>query len=103
MPQLVSSSPDSMSTRVTAPVPFFSSSTRTLKSVELRSRSSARVEAADGDAQRLVERVDGAVALGGRDVAVPADVDLDGGLGHHAAVLALLGDDAERLERKSGS
>ena len=69
VPQLFSPSSDSMSTRVTAPVPFFSSSTRTLKSVSSM-RVEVRVEAADGDAQRAVERVDGAVALGGGDEAL---------------------------------
>ena len=49
-------------------------------------------------AQRRVQGVDRAVALGGADEALAADVDLDGGLHHGLAVLALLDDDAEALE-----
>ena len=52
----------------------------------------------DRIAQRPVERVDGAVALGGADVALAADPELDRRLGLDPAVGALLGDDAEALE-----
>ena len=50
------------------------------------------------DAQRPVERVDGAVALGRAHVALAVDPDLDRGLGLHPAVLALLDDRPPRLE-----
>ena len=52
----------------------------------------------DRGAQRLVERVHRAVALGRLDVALAVDPDLDGGLRLHAAVLALLDDRAPGLE-----
>ena len=69
----------SMSTRVTAPVPFASSRTRTLKSMS--SIGELRMRAADREAQRAVEGVDGTVALGGADEPLVADLDLDRGLG----------------------
>ena len=57
-----------------------------------------RVAVDDRAAQRLVERVDGAVPLGGPQVALAIDPDLDRGLGDDLAVLALLDEDAEALE-----
>ena len=50
------------------------------------------------DAQRAVERVDRAVALGGAHVALAVDPDLDRRLGLDLAVGALLDDRAPRLE-----
>src|SRR5687768_12325378 len=49
-------------------------------------------------AQRAVEGVYGTVALRRADVALAVDPDLDRRLGLHAAILALLGDHAPRLE-----
>ena len=57
-----------------------------------------RVQLGDRLAQRLVERVHRAVALGGADVALAVDPDLDRRLGLDLAVGALLGDHAEALE-----
>ena len=57
-----------------------------------------RVLLRDGLAQRRVEGVDRAVALGGADDALAADVDLDGRLHVGLAALALLDDHAEALE-----
>ena len=57
-----------------------------------------RVAGTDGLAQRLVEGVDGTVALGGADDALLADVNLDGGLGGEGAAADLVGDHAERLD-----
>ena len=57
-----------------------------------------RVAVGDRAAQRPVERVDRPVALGGPDVALAVDPDLDRRLGLDLAVLALLGDHAEALE-----
>ena len=57
-----------------------------------------RIGLGDRLAQRGVQRVDGAVALGGADVALAVDPDLDRGLGLDLAVLALLGHHAPRLE-----
>ncbi len=57
-----------------------------------------RVEVADRQAERLVERVHRAVPLGRAHVAVPLDPDLDRRLRLDVAVGALLGDDPEALE-----
>ena len=57
-----------------------------------------RMQLGDRVAQRAVERVDRAVALGGAQVALAVDPDLDRRLGLDPAVRALLGDDAEALE-----
>ena len=57
-----------------------------------------RVALADRGAQRAVERVHRAVALGDADVALPVDPDLDRRLGLDAAVLALLRDHAPGLK-----
>ena len=57
-----------------------------------------RVDLADRVAQRGVERVDRAVALGGADVALAVDPDLDRRLGLDLAVGALLDDHAPGLE-----
>ena len=57
-----------------------------------------RVDLADRVAQRAVERVDRAVALGGADVALAVDPDLDRRLGLDLAVGALLDDHAPGLE-----
>ena len=57
-----------------------------------------RIGLGDRLAQRGVQRVDRAVALGRADVALAVDPDLDGGLGLDLAVLALLGHHAPRLE-----
>ena len=57
-----------------------------------------RIGLGDRVAQRLVERVHGAVALGGAHEALALDPDLDRGLGHHPAVLALLGHHAPGLQ-----
>ena len=64
----------------------------------------------DGAAQRGVEGVDRAVALGGGDDPLPSDVDLHRGLGRHAEVgalvvavrrsVAVVGDDPEGLDRE---
>ncbi len=96
-PQVSVPSLASSSTRVTAPVPLFSSRMRTLKLIEL-DVAEVRVALADRRAQRLVERVHRAVALGGAHVALAVDPDLDRGLGLDAAVLALLDDRAPALE-----
>src|SRR5918999_385958 len=56
------------------------------------------VALADRLTQRLVERVDGAVALGGADIALAVHPDLDRRLGLDPAVGALLHDGAPRLE-----
>ena len=81
----------SSSTRVTASVPLVSSRMRTLK---LTSAMSSRCGwlSRDRRAQRLVERVDRAVALRGADVALAVDPDLDRRLGLDLAVGALLDD-----------
>ena len=63
-----------------------------------RCRAGAGRSRPDGVAQRAVERVHRAVALGGAHVALAVDPDLDRGLGLHPAVLALLGDHAPGLE-----
>src|SRR4029077_19025219 len=52
----------------------------------------------DRAAERLVERVDGAVPLGRPQVALAFDPDLDRGLGDDLAVLALLDEDPEALQ-----
>ena len=57
-----------------------------------------RVDLADRVAQRGVERVDRAVALGGAHVALAVDPDLDRRLGLDLAVGALLDDHAPGLE-----
>ena len=57
-----------------------------------------RVALRDRLAQRRVERVHRAVALGRADDALAADVHLDRGLDHRLAVFALLDDHAEALE-----
>ena len=57
-----------------------------------------RVDLADRVAQRAVERVDRAVALGGAHVALAVDPDLDRRLGLDLAVGALLDDAAPRLQ-----
>ena len=57
-----------------------------------------RVDLADRVAQRAVERVDRAVALGGAHVALAVDPDLDRRLGLDLAVGALLDDHAPGLE-----
>ena len=57
-----------------------------------------RVLLGDRRPQRPVERVDRTVALGGPDVALVADPELDRRLGLDPAVGALLGDDPEALE-----
>ena len=82
---------------MTAPVPWFSSRIRTLKLVSSTSAISGML-LGDRVAERAVERVDRAVALGGADVARVADPELDRRLGLDPAVGALLGDDAEALE-----
>ena len=53
-------------------------------------------------AQRAIERVDRAVALGRADVALAVDPDLDRGLGLDVAVGALLDDRPPRLEPEQG-
>ena len=69
--------------------------------VDQRDARRARAPAAPSAMpQRGVERVDRAVALGGGDEALAAVEDLDRRLGLDAAVGALLGDDAEALERE---
>ena len=63
-----------------------------------------RVDLADRVAQRRVERVDRAVALGGAHVALAVDPDLDRRLGLDLAVGALLDDAPARTRaRNSGS
>src|ERR671914_936320 len=57
-----------------------------------------RVALANGVAQSLVQRVHRPVPLGGADVALAVDPDLDRGLGLDPAVGALLHDRAPRLE-----
>ena len=57
-----------------------------------------RVDLADRVAQRAVERVDRAVALGGAHVALAVDPDLDRRLGLDLAVGALLDDHAPGLQ-----
>ena len=59
-----------------------------------------RVDLGDRVAQRGVERVDRPVALGGADVALAVDPDLDRRLGLDLAVGALLDDHPPRLERE---
>ena len=62
------------------------------------SMSQVRVDLADRGAQRAVERVDRAVALGGAHVALAVDPDLDRRLGLDLAVGALLDDHAPGLQ-----
>jgi hypothetical protein len=62
-----------------------------------------RVDLGDRRAQRAVQRVDRAVALGGAHVALAVDPDLDRRLGLDLAVGALLDDAAPRLQAESGS
>src|SRR4051794_37698377 len=59
-----------------------------------------RVALADRCSERLVERVHRAVALGGAEVALALDPDLDARLGGHLPALALLDRDAPGLERE---
>src|SRR5918995_3761751 len=61
-----------------------------------------RVAVGDRLAQGPVQRVHRAVALGGANVALALHPDLDRGLGHHLAVLALLGDHPEALQPEQG-
>ena len=82
---------------MTAPVPLRLVEDAHLEVDEL-DVAQVRVALADRVAQRLVERVHRAVALGGAHVALAVHPDLDRGLGLHAAVRALLDDRAPRLE-----
>ena len=60
-----------------------------------------RIPSPDRPPQRRVQRVDGAIALGGGDDALAADVHLEGGLGGGAVAsgvrIAIVGDHPERL------
>ena len=96
-PQVSVPSLASSSTRVTAPVPLRLVEDAHLEVDEL-DVAQVRVALADRLAQRLVERVHRAVALGRAHVALAVDPDLDRRLGLDAAVLALLDDHAPRLE-----
>ena len=87
----------SSSTRVTAPVAPAPSRMRTLKSVRC-TRSSCGIGAVEGAAQRRVDGVDRAVALGREHAAIVADPHLDGRLGRELAVGQLVGDDAHALD-----
>ena len=82
---------------MTEPVPWCSSRIRTLKLVSSTSAISGwrSVIAARRARSSALHRP---VALGGADVALLADPDLDRGLGLDPAVGALLGDDPEALE-----
>ena len=71
VPQVSWPSLASSSTRVTAPVPLRLVEDADLEVDEL-DVAQVRVALADRDAQRLVERVDRAVALGGAHVALAA-------------------------------
>src|SRR6202050_2057809 len=59
-----------------------------------------RMDLTDGLAQRVVQRIDRPVALGGAHVALAAQPDLDGGLGLDLAVGALLHEHAPGLQAK---
>ena len=87
----------SISTRVTAPVPFVSSRMRTLKLTSSMSRRCGWISPI-ASRSALVERVHRAVALGGAHVALAADPDLDRRLGLDLAVGALLDDHAPGLQ-----
>ncbi len=82
---------------MTAPVPLALVEDPDLEVHEL-DVAQVRVGLADRVAQRLVERVHRAVALGRAHEPLAADPDLDRRLGLHAAVLALLHDRAPGLQ-----
>ena len=90
---------ESMSTRVTAPVPLVSSRIRTLKLTSEISRELGH-PVAERAAQRGVEGVDRAVALGRGHQALAVVEDLERRLGLDLTVGALLGDHAEALQRE---
>ena len=97
--QLRSPSVESIRTRVTAPVPDDGVEHADLEVGQMQP-GQLRVGRADRLAQRGVEGVDRAVALGGGEHALVADVDLDGRLVVTVAVRPLFGDHPEGLQRE---
>ena len=84
-----------------APVPLVSSRMRTLKLTRSMSRE-VGMDLHERVAQRSVERVHGAVALGGADVALAIDPDFYRRLGLHPAVGPLLDNRPPGFEAEQG-